>query len=107
MDFEKLLKELQTVLQELFKNKYKDFEKEAKKDIDQFLKESRDKLERWTVLLSNKDITIDDFEWLVKSQKDLLLMKTLHNAGVNKISLGHFKNKIIKTIINTIISVVL
>jgi len=39
---------------------------------------------------------------LVKSQKDLLFMKALNKAGVSKISLGHFKNKVVKTIIDVI-----
>ncbi len=107
MDFEALLKELKTSLLELFGEKWKDLKDESKKDVEQFLKESKEKLERWTTLLANGDITLDDYEWLVKSQKDLLLMKALHKAGVSKISLGHFKNKIIKTILNVVKSVIL
>lgn len=107
MDFEALLKEIKSSLRTLFEEKWGGFKDESKKDIDQFLNDSKDKLERWTNLLKNKEIDIEDYEWLVKSQKDLLLMQTLHNAGVHKISLGHFKNKVIQTIINVVKTVIL
>lgn len=102
MDFDILLKQLTTALVSLFGEKWGDMEGASKKDIDLFLEESKEKLERWTLLLVNGDLDLEDFEWLVKSQKDLLVMQALHTAGVNKISLGHFKNKAIKTIIDVI-----
>lgn len=107
MDFEKILKELKSSLVELFGDKWEDLKGESKKDIDQFLEDSKDKLKRWTELLVNGDIDLDDYEWLVKSQKDIMLMQALHSAGVHKISLGHFKNKVIKTIIDVVKTVVL
>ncbi|NQX85092.1 MAG: hypothetical protein HRT67_04190 [Flavobacteriaceae bacterium] len=107
MDFEKLTKELKTALVQLFGEKWKDLKGESKKDINQFLKDSEVKLKRWTQLLVNGDIDLEDYEWLVKSQKDLMLMQALHSAGVHKISLGHFKNKVVKTIINVVKTVVL
>lgn len=107
MDFEKLLQELKVTLVDLFGEKWGDLKNEAKKDIEQFLEESKEKLKRWTELLANGDITLEDYEWLIKSQKDLMVMQALHSAGVNKISLGHFKNKVIKTIIGVIKTVVL
>lgn len=105
MDFDKILKELKTTLVTLFNDKY-ELTKESKKDIDAFLKESRDKLERWTILLKEQKLTIEDFEWLVKSQKDLFHLKALQIAGVSKISLGHFKNKIVKTIVDVIKTII-
>ncbi|WP_028888821.1 hypothetical protein [Tenacibaculum ovolyticum] len=102
MDFEKILQELKKSLFDLFKDKYTDFTSESKKDIEYFLNESKEKLQRWTVLLQEEKLTLDDYEWLIKSQKDLFHLKALETAGVSKISLGHFKNKVVKTIIDTI-----
>jgi len=107
MDFEVLFKELKSTLVSLFGEKWTDLKGDSKKDIDQFLESSKVKLKRWTELLVNGDIDLDDYKWLVKSQKDLLVMRALHSAGVNKISLGHFKNKVLKTIINVVKTVVL
>ncbi|WP_417785920.1 hypothetical protein [Tenacibaculum sp.] len=102
MDFDKILQELKKSLVSLFNDKFSEFSKESKKDIELFLSESKNKLERWTSLLAQGKLTVEDFEWLVKSQKDLFKMKTLQAAGISKISLGHFKNKVVKTIIDTI-----
>ena len=107
MDFEILLKEIKTSLITLFGEKWGDLKGESKKDIEQFLKDSEEKLKRWTVLLVNKDIDLEDYEWLVKSQKDLMIMQALHSAGVHKISLGHFKNKIVGAIVNIVKVVIL
>lgn len=102
MDFDKILQELKKSLVSLFNDKFNEFSKESKKDIELFLSESKDKLERWTSLLAQGKLTVEDFEWLVESQKDLFKMKTLQAAGISKISLGHFKNKVVKTIVDTI-----
>ncbi|MFD0962957.1 hypothetical protein [Pseudofulvibacter geojedonensis] len=102
MDFEKLLKELKTNLLDALGEKYQDFSKAAKKDIEAFLKESKVKLKRWAILLAEEKINQEEFEWLVKSQKDLLVLQGLYQAGISKIALGHLKNKIIKIVIDTV-----
>ncbi|MEE4001687.1 hypothetical protein V1T75_15180 [Tenacibaculum sp. FZY0031] len=102
MDFDKILQELKKSLLSLFDDTFSEFSQESKKDIERFLNESKDKLERWTSLLAQGKLTVEDFEWLVKSQKDLFQMNALQAAGISKISLGHFKNKVINTIVNTI-----
>ncbi len=107
MDFDKILKQLKDSLVVLFTDKYGEFKTESKKDVEAFLKESKDKLERWSKLLASGDIDLDDFEWLVKSQKDLLTMKALNKAGVSKISLGHFKNKVVKTVLDVVVGIIL
>ncbi|WP_158837809.1 hypothetical protein [Polaribacter sp. L3A8] len=107
MDFDALLKELKSELVNIFGEKWKDLKNESRKDIDQFLESSKEKLKRWTKLLASGEIDIEDYEWLIKSQKDLMFMQTLHSSGVNKISLGHFKNKVIKTIIGVVKTVIL
>jgi len=107
MDFENILKELKDTLLTLVKDTFTDFKTEGKKDMLAFLKSSEEKLKRWTSLLETGDIAADDFEWLVKSQKDLLIMNSLYQTGISKIKLGHFKNKVIKTVVNTIFKLIL
>ncbi|QTD39031.1 hypothetical protein JL193_07215 [Polaribacter batillariae] len=106
MDFELILKEIKSNLISLFGEKWHNLKEESKKDIDQFLESSKFKLERWTELLANGDLDLEEYEWLIKSQKDLMVMQTLHSSGVNKISLGHFKNKMIKTMINVVKTII-
>ena len=107
MDIDKLIAEIKTQLLELLKENYKDFVPELENDITNFLKQSKVKLERWTLLLVDKSLTQDDFEWLVKSQKNLLVLSALQTAGLSKIKLNNLKNAIIKVIINTTAKAVL
>ncbi len=107
MDIEKLLAEIKAQLLELLKENYKDFVPQLENDITNFLKQSKVKLERWTLLLVDKSLTQDDFEWLVKSQKSLLVLEALQTAGLSKIKLNNLKNSIIKVIINTTAKAVL
>jgi len=39
---------------------------------------------------------------LVKSQKELLVLEALCQAGVSKIALGYLKNRIIKIVVETV-----
>lgn len=107
MDFEEILKQLKKSLLQLLAEKYDEYKSESKKDIDDFLNSSKEKLERWTKLLLTGIISLEEFEWLLNSQKDMLALKTLQKAGISKISLGHMKNSIISTIVNVVKTVIL
>lgn len=107
MDFDNILKETKETVINIITDSFIDHKKEVKKDIEIFLKASEEKLERWTLLLASKKLSEADFEWLLKSQKDLLQFEALYQAGISKQRLGHLKNKILKTIFNTIISMIL
>lgn len=107
MDFKEILKQIKESLEQEFGDKWEGFKGAARKDIDQFLKDSKDKLERWTRLLASGAIDLEDFAWLVESQKDLMLMHALHSAGVHKISLGHLRNRVVKIIIDVVKTAVL
>lgn len=107
MDIEELLKLLKEELLLVLGESYSDYKNETKADVEAFLKLSKVKLERWTKLLQAGELTVEDYEWLLVSQKDLLILNALYQAGVSKLRLGHLKNKIIKTIVNTVIMVVI
>ncbi|AXG70252.1 hypothetical protein KORDIASMS9_02491 [Kordia sp. SMS9] len=103
MDFKDLLKELKGNLLSLMGSKFDDLKEESKKDVQDFLNASKAKLERWTTLLAEGNITLDDYKWLVESQKDLVVLEGLYAAGVSKIKLGHLKNSILDTVLETAI----
>lgn len=103
MDIEQLLKELKDNLVQLLGEKYSEFKPEIQKDITQFLNASREKLQRWTMLLTDGSLTPDEFSWLMKSQQDLLALKALQGAGLSKIRLNNIKKSIIDTIIKTVL----
>lgn len=103
MDIEKILTEIKNQILELLSSKYKEFEPELKKEIDRFLAESKEKLERWALLLLNKSITKDELEWLLKSQQELVVLQTLQVVGISKIKINNLKNNILNIVLSTII----
>lgn len=107
MDIDELIKLLKEELIKVLGESYNDYQQETKQDIDAFLQASKIKLERWTNLLAAQDLTINEYEWLLQSQKDLMVLSALKKSGVSALRLGHLKNKIIKTILNTVVIAVL
>ncbi|WP_447635513.1 hypothetical protein [Flavobacterium microcysteis] len=103
MDIEKLLKQLKQELVTLLGDKYKEFKPEIQKDITAFLESSKEKLERWTLLLASSSITEEEFSWLLKSQQDLIALKALQGAGLSKIKINNIKNAIIQTVFKTVL----
>lgn len=106
MDVNNILKEIKGNLLALVGGKFEDLKSETKKDVQAFLDASKEKLERWTLLLAAGHISTEEYKWLVESQKDLVVLKGLYAAGVSKIKLGHLKNSILDTVINTAIAAI-
>jgi hypothetical protein len=104
MDIDKLLNEIKQQSLELLVNKYKEFKSELQQDITAFLESSKQKLERWALLVIDGSITKEELEWLLKSQQDLITLQALQTAGLSKIKLNTIKNGIIKTVFQTIIA---
>ena len=100
MKTDDLIKEIKNSIVALVKSKYGKESKAIEKDINEFLKQTNYKLVRWTQLLEQNQISKEEFELLMTSQKDLFVMETLHKKGVSKISLGHFKNKVIQVVVS-------
>ncbi len=107
MDFEEILKKLKENLLKLVQDEYDDFKDSGEEVVDDFLNNSKEKLEKWTNLLANKIITLEEYKWLLKSQKDLFEINALYSAGVSKIRINKFKNKAINTIVDVVVKIVL
>jgi hypothetical protein len=103
MDIDKLLKDLKGNVLTLLGDKVKEFKPELEKDLNDYIEQSKTKLERWAMLLLEGSITKEEFEWLLKSQQDLLSLKALQGAGLSKIKLNNIKKSIINTIVETVI----
>jgi hypothetical protein len=107
MDIEQLLNEIKQQLVENLSPKLNDLKLDLQKDINTFLENSRQKLERWILLLIDKSITKDELEWLLKSQRDLITLQALQSAGLSKIKLNSIKNNIIKTVFQVVITTIM
>ena len=106
-NFEEIFADLKKESKHLINATLKKFKQEAEKDINDFLDNSKEKLKRWTKLLASGELTEDDFEFLVESQKDLLVLNALKSAGLSKIRLDQVKNSILNLVIDTVIDKIL
>jgi hypothetical protein len=106
-NFDEILNELKDKTLELIKSTLLDFKDQAKEDVNEFFNNSKDKLERWTTALAKGELTKDDFKWLLESQKDLLVMNGLKQAGLAKIQIDKLKNAVVNLVVNTIADKVL
>ena len=100
-DFDKYFDKLVKNLEDLVKNNWKDFLDAAEADGKAFLLETKEDLKRWTRLLSNGDLTREEFEFLVGSKEDLLKLKALKKLGLTKVRIQMFRTAVIGLIIDT------
>jgi hypothetical protein len=106
IDFPKILEQLKANLITLAQSTLTNYVSEAKTDAQNMIDSMKAKLERWTQLLAKGDLTVEDFEWLVYSQKDLIEMKALKEAGLAEIRIEQFKGSVINLIIDTVLQII-
>lgn len=104
MDFDIILKELKEEISELTKQKFDQQSTAIIQDVDAYLAHSKKKLKKWGKLFQQGQIDKEELVWLLKSQKEVFLLKSLQNIGVSSIKAGHFKNKILNTLLSKMIT---
>jgi wyosine [tRNA(Phe)-imidazoG37] synthetase (radical SAM superfamily) len=107
MDIIELLNEIKRQTLEILGSNFKELKPELQKDITAFLENSKQKLERWTLLVTDGSITTEELEWLLKSEQDLITLQALQTAGLTKIKLNNIKKTIIKTVFQVIITTII
>jgi hypothetical protein len=55
-------------------------------------------------LLIEGKLTTEEFEWLVNSQKDLIQMAALKQAGLAAIRIDQFKASLLNMVVDTVFS---
>lgn len=101
-DFQKIFDELKEDVIDLAKLTFKNFKDDAEKDMNDFLDASKEKLQRWTLLLSQNKIDKDDFELLAKGLKDIAELKLIKQKALAKIRIDEFKNALVNLITDTV-----
>lgn len=107
MHNDSLLDQLKSKLKIIITESYKDNKFELEKDLNTFLENSGEKLERWLFLFSSGNLTEEDLEWLLKSQFNLMEFQTLQTTGISKIKLNAIKNNILKMIFKILLDIVI
>jgi hypothetical protein len=103
-DFDDLFKELKAGVIFLAESTLKNYVSRAKQDGNKMLNDMKEKLKRWTQLLIERKLTTEDFEWLVNSQKDLIQMAALKQAGLAAIRIDQFKASLLNMVVDTVFS---
>lgn len=103
MDIESLLKDIKSQLEFLLKNQIQLFSK-IETDIDTFVKLTEQKIIKWQNLYAEGNLDEEDLKWLLKSQKDLLVLEGLKNLGLSQIKINKLKNDILNILFKAIIS---
>ena len=73
----------------------------ALEDGEAFLKQTQDDLKRWARLLEQGELSQNEFEWLVRGQKDLAEMEALKQAGLAAARAERFRSALIDRIVGT------
>jgi hypothetical protein len=103
-DFNELFEDLKKGVIDLAESTVKKYASKAKFDGTQMLEDMKEKLKRWTELLMEERLTTADFEWLVNSQKDLVQMEALKQAGLASIRIDQFKSSLLNMVVDRIFS---
>jgi hypothetical protein len=99
VDFDAFFKELKTGARAIALQEAKGFVKEATSDGKDFLNTIKEDLELWTKQLAEGNLSLEDFEFLVKGKKDLAEMKALTQAGLAAIRIDQIRTAMIELVI--------
>jgi hypothetical protein len=106
VDFKAIFEQLKKDVEALAESTLKNYVSKAKTDAQTMLNQMKDKLQRWTTLLIEGKLTTEDFEWLVNSQKDLIQMAALKQAGLAAIRIDQFKASLLNLVVDTVFSMI-
>lgn len=99
-DFDALFKEIEQQIITLAEGTVSNFRDEAIKDANELVEAIKGDLIRWTKLLEQGEIKINEFEWLVNSDKELAKMKALEKAGLAATRIEQFAMSVLNLIVD-------
>ena len=99
--FDDFWKALTSGIEGLAVGALKDYKAQVVKDGQDFAQALKTDLTNWTAQLSNHQITIDDFKWMVDSKKAEAQLLALKQEGLAKVALDQFVNDLVGLIVTT------
>jgi cysteinyl-tRNA synthetase len=97
-DFNAFLDALKQSLNELAHSSFDNYSKQLVQDGTEFARRLEGDLQSWSAEYSIHEITKEEFEELVKSQKDLLEMEELKKEDLPRTELNKMRNAIVDTV---------
>lgn len=101
-DFDTLLDTLQSDLGEVIKEFGEEYREDILNDAGDFATKTRDDIEEWAALLKDGEMSIADFEFLLKSKKDVAEMEALKQKGLTQAKLDKLKADILDTVVGSV-----
>jgi hypothetical protein len=106
-DFNTFIAELKKNLFEFAGDSFKKYSSQLLQDGTDFAVKLEEDLKRWAEEYSIHEMTKEEFEFLVKSKKDLLEMETLKQEGLARTDLNKLRNGIVEILTGTAIKFLL
>lgn len=101
-EFEQITSNLLDELKELSISTFGNLGKKAFKENKVFFNKTRNDIEIWTKQYIAELITKEELEFLIKSKKDLLELKSLTRKGLSHIKIEGYKEKVINLLLSKI-----
>ena len=101
-DFNTLFQTLMDGMADIARDTIKRSVKEATKEGRTALTVLKGDLERWTQMVADGELSIEDMEFLLAGRKELAEMTALSRLGIARIELDKFKDGIISLVVNTV-----
>ncbi len=102
-NYQDLFKEIEQQIISLAQSTVSNYRDEALQDAKQLIADIKSDLIRWTDLLADSKIKINEFEWLVNSNKELVKMKALEKAGLAATRINQFGMSVMNLIVDTVL----
>lgn len=104
-EFKDFLRQLEEAAKQLIAASLSDFGDAALQDARAFLNRSKAALKRWVGKLAAGELSQEEFESLVRGQKDLAEMEALKQAGLALVRLDKFRKSLFDLVIDTALKV--
>lgn len=97
------ISEIKTNIIMSFDENHLTFPPKIEEEINRYLKQSEEKLNKWHSLYQEGLLSLEEIEWLIISQKELINLEALKDAGLSQIKINAMLNSILKIILKSII----
>lgn len=104
-DFKEIFGKLLESVKKITGEEFTEYRDEASEDARNFLLECKEDFEKWVPQLASGELSIDDFEWLIKSKKDVLKLNILKQKGLAQVKLDRFRDKLLQEIKKSILDI--
>ena len=107
MNFDALLEALKTELTQVVREYGEEYINDVVASGTQFALKMRENLIRRSEQLANGQLTPEEFEWLLQSDKDLIELKALKQKGLTAVQLNRIQDAVIGGLVRVMAKIVI